>query len=139
VSVTATYPLDLVRARLSVASASFERLQNNSKVANSASVSGSATSAITGAPSASTISSTTSSVNSLRANVVSGSVSGAAKSIHTSISAGASAAAAAVKVPAPVPGVWTMTLKVMREEGGVRALYRGLVPTALGVVCGWVS
>ncbi len=26
-----------------------------------------------------------------------------------------------------------MTLKVMREEGGVRALYRGLVATAMGV------
>lgn len=29
--------------------------------------------------------------------------------------------------------VWGMTLKVFREEGGVRALYRGLVPTAMGV------
>jgi solute carrier family 25 (mitochondrial phosphate transporter), member 23/24/25/41 len=26
-----------------------------------------------------------------------------------------------------------MTLKVMREEGGIRALYRGLVATAMGV------
>lgn len=26
-----------------------------------------------------------------------------------------------------------MTLKVMREEGGVRALYRGMIPTAVGV------
>lgn len=29
--------------------------------------------------------------------------------------------------------MWGMTLKVFREEGGVRALYRGLVPTAMGV------
>lgn len=29
--------------------------------------------------------------------------------------------------------VWGMTLKVMRDEGGVRALYRGLIPTAMGV------
>lgn len=29
--------------------------------------------------------------------------------------------------------MWGMTLRVMREEGGVRALYRGLVPTAFGV------
>ena len=29
--------------------------------------------------------------------------------------------------------MWGMTLKVMREEGGVRALYRGLIPTAMGV------
>lgn len=26
-----------------------------------------------------------------------------------------------------------MTIKIMREEGGIRALYRGLIPTALGV------
>ena len=29
--------------------------------------------------------------------------------------------------------MWGMTLKVMREEGGVRGLYRGLVATAMGV------
>ncbi|EIW63075.1 mitochondrial carrier [Trametes versicolor FP-101664 SS1] len=29
--------------------------------------------------------------------------------------------------------VWGMTMRVMRDEGGVRALYRGLVPTAMGV------
>ena len=29
--------------------------------------------------------------------------------------------------------MWGMTLRVVREEGGVRALYRGLVPTAMGV------
>ncbi|BGP28737.1 hypothetical protein JCM10296v2_000473 [Rhodotorula toruloides] len=30
-------------------------------------------------------------------------------------------------------GIVRMTLKVMREEGGVKALYRGLVPTSAGV------
>jgi len=29
--------------------------------------------------------------------------------------------------------MWGMTLKVMREEGGVLALYRGMIPTAVGV------
>ncbi len=29
--------------------------------------------------------------------------------------------------------MWGMTLKVMREEGGVRALYKGLITTAVGV------
>lgn len=29
--------------------------------------------------------------------------------------------------------MWGMTVKVMREEGGVRALYRGMIPTAVGV------
>lgn len=29
--------------------------------------------------------------------------------------------------------IWGMTKKIVREEGGVRALYRGLVTTAVGV------
>jgi solute carrier family 25 phosphate transporter 23/24/25/41 len=29
--------------------------------------------------------------------------------------------------------MWGMTLKVVREEGGVRALYRGILTTAMGV------
>ena len=29
--------------------------------------------------------------------------------------------------------IWGMTLKIVREEGGVRGLYRGLVTTAVGV------
>jgi solute carrier family 25 phosphate transporter 23/24/25/41 len=29
--------------------------------------------------------------------------------------------------------MWGMALKVMREEGGVRALYKGLITTAVGV------
>lgn len=32
-----------------------------------------------------------------------------------------------------VPGIWAMTVKVYQEEGGVRALYKGCVPTSLGV------
>jgi solute carrier family 25 phosphate transporter 23/24/25/41 len=32
-----------------------------------------------------------------------------------------------------MPGMWQMTLKVMREEGGVRGLYRGIMATAAGV------
>ena len=30
-------------------------------------------------------------------------------------------------------GIWSMTVKVFREEGGMRGLYRGLTPTAMGV------
>jgi solute carrier family 25 phosphate transporter 23/24/25/41 len=37
------------------------------------------------------------------------------------------------KYPAKDLTVWGMTLKVLREEGGVRGLYRGLVTTAVGV------
>lgn len=29
--------------------------------------------------------------------------------------------------------IWGMTLKIVREEGGVKGLYRGLVTTAIGV------
>ena len=29
--------------------------------------------------------------------------------------------------------MWGMAMRVVRDEGGVWALYRGLVPTALGV------
>ncbi|KAI0330140.1 mitochondrial carrier [Cubamyces sp. BRFM 1775] len=76
-SVCTTYPLDLVRSRLSIATASIP-LQN---------------AAATAAP---------------------------------------STVAAAVFTPQELT-MWGMTLKVMREEGGVRALYRGLVPTAMGV------
>lgn len=32
-----------------------------------------------------------------------------------------------------IPGIWAMTMKVYREEGGVRGLYRGCVPTSAGV------
>lgn len=40
-------------------------------------------------------------------------------------------------------GIWRMTVRVYRDEGGVRALYRGLVPTSCGVApyvgCSFVS
>ncbi|KAG8823751.1 hypothetical protein FRC17_009242 [Serendipita sp. 399] len=104
VSVTVTYPLDLVRARLSVASASFSRLNSEQHATSSQSP----------------MSSSSSSKVALHP-------SGASKSLHTSASRAAST------VISKVPGVWEMMLKVAREEGGVRALYRGLVPTALGV------
>lgn len=78
-----TYPLDLVRSRLSIATASIS-LQNQ-----------------------------------LSANSTPSSTSGAS-----------SAKARYSKADLTVVG---MTLKVMREEGGVRGLYRGLIATAVGV------
>ncbi|KZT43646.1 mitochondrial carrier [Sistotremastrum suecicum HHB10207 ss-3] len=85
-SVSTTYPLDLVRARLSIVSASLYVSEQASSKAPGI---------------APTLAST----------------------YHTS----------AVKATAAPHGIVSMTLKIMREEGGVRALYRGLVPTALGV------
>lgn len=32
-----------------------------------------------------------------------------------------------------MPGIWAMTAKVYKEEGGIRALYKGCVPTSAGV------
>ena len=85
-----TYPLDLVRSRLSIATASMLST-NNSQTSASA---------------------TTSSSSHLRLT----------SALHTS----------ARPLPSELT-MWGMTMKVMREEGGVRALYRGLVATAMGV------
>lgn len=95
-----TYPLDLVRSRLSIATASIPLSQSNPLP-------------------------TTSAVKPALASAY-----------HTS-SAPAAASSAARAVAATFTKadltMWGMTLKVMREEGGVRALYRGLIPTAMGV------
>ncbi|KAI0268622.1 mitochondrial carrier [Gloeopeniophorella convolvens] len=92
-SVCTTYPLDLVRSRLSIATASIMTAGGASAPAPAATVA--------------------SSPSQLKL---------AASGLHTS----------ARLAPSELT-MWGMTLKVMREEGGVRALYRGLVPTAMGV------
>ncbi|KAL6310481.1 mitochondrial carrier domain-containing protein [Sparassis latifolia] len=89
-SVCATYPLDLVRSRLSIATASIPIPQ-------------------------STPASTASQPSLYSA-------------YHTSASRTAAAAFSHAELT-----MWGMTLKVMREEGGVRALYRGIITTAVGV------
>lgn len=123
VSVTVTYPLDLVRARLSVASATFTRLNLQPITASpSASSSSGSPPSVTG--------STSSGI--LRASSMPSSVSAAPRS-RTIYTTQPAKMAATTSTGEPL-GVWTMMLKVMREEGGFRALYRGLVPTALGVV-----
>ncbi|KAF5348661.1 hypothetical protein D9758_006804 [Tetrapyrgos nigripes] len=91
-SVCATYPLDLVRARLSIATASI--------------------------PITKTQTPSTSSASSTKPNLANG--------IHTA------AARHSSYTPAELT-IWGMTKKIMREEGGVRGLYRGLVTTAFGV------
>lgn len=44
-------------------------------------------------------------------------------------------AATAGRIAANDPSlrIWPTTVKIMKEEGGIRGLYRGLVPTAFGV------
>ncbi|KAF8332063.1 mitochondrial carrier domain-containing protein [Cantharellus anzutake] len=112
-SVSATYPLDLVRARLSIASATMHGTNASSNATAAAVASPSVRQA---APLSSTISS------SSKPSTLAAAMSTVA----------ASSSARARGVP-EVPGMWAMTLKVMREEGGVKALYRGIVPTAVGV------
>jgi len=89
-SVCTTYPLDLVRSRLSIATASILSTNNSQPSASSA----------------------TSSSSHLRLT----------SALHTS-----------ARLSPSELTMWGMTMKVMREEGGVRALYRGLVATAMGV------
>lgn len=96
-SVCTTYPLDLVRSRLSIATASIP-VQH----------------------------STPSTVPTQRPSLASGYHTASAPSISVH----------PTKHAAWTPKdltMWGMTLKVMREEGGFRALYRGMVPTAVGV------
>ncbi|GJE94906.1 mitochondrial carrier [Phanerochaete sordida] len=94
-SVCTTYPLDLVRSRLSIATASIPIQAPASRPATS------------GQPAL-------------------------ASAYHTSATASATKQVATAFSKADLT-MWGMTLKVMREEGGVRALYRGLIPTAMGV------
>ncbi|RXW23531.1 hypothetical protein EST38_g2329 [Candolleomyces aberdarensis] len=105
-SVCSTYPLDLVRSRLSIATASISLIESTSP-----------------SPSASASSTSRPAIPSL------------ASSYHSSASASSAASAAAIKVGYTKREltIWGMTLKIMREEGGVRALYRGLITTAVGV------
>ncbi|KAK0476654.1 mitochondrial carrier domain-containing protein [Armillaria novae-zelandiae] len=92
-----TYPLDLVRARLSIATASIPvSLQSKSTTSL-------ASSTISTSPLKHTLST----------------------AYHTSAS-GSNYTASELTI-------WGMTLKIVREEGGIRGLYRGLIATAVGV------
>jgi len=86
-SVCTTYPLDIVRARLSIATASIPITKSQSVTAGS----------------------------TLKPSLT--------NAFHTSSHAYTSQELT----------MWGMTMKIVREEGGVRALYRGLVATAFGV------
>lgn len=91
-SVVSTYPLDLVRSRISIASANMYN-QAKSEATSSAA-------AAVGRP------------QSISSEVLRQEIAARQKA---------------------VPGIWQMTSKVYREEGGIRGLYRGCVPTSVGV------
>ncbi|KAG7091071.1 hypothetical protein E1B28_010128 [Marasmius oreades] len=103
-SVCSTYPLDLVRARLSIATASIpvnvlHTLPKASEMLASAVP-----------PNAKQPTNTPKLTNAMHT------VAAGARNYH----------------PSELT-IWGMTLKILREEGGIRGLYRGLVATAFGV------
>jgi solute carrier family 25 phosphate transporter 23/24/25/41 len=77
-SVSVTYPLDIVRTRLSIQSASFSDLS-------------------------------------------------------AAVSKTAAGSASAKPAPPKLPGMWATLVLMYRNEGGVAALYRGILPTVAGV------
>jgi len=106
-SVCSTYPLDLVRSRLSIATASIS---------------------LTGAEQqskAQTCSALASDASRGKIKLASG--------FHTSSCVSSMSKAVTSTYHASDLTIWGMTLKIVREEGGIRALYRGLVTTAVGV------
>ncbi|KAH6897661.1 mitochondrial carrier domain-containing protein [Coprinopsis sp. MPI-PUGE-AT-0042] len=111
-SVCSTYPLDLVRSRLSIATASISLTAPELLSTGTAPATAATLPLKTVAPSLSSGYHTSSAVRA---------------------SGPAAAAAQAIAYTKQDLTMWGMTLKVMREEGGVRALYRGLITTAAGV------
>lgn len=92
-----TYPLDLVRSRLSIATASLPIASLDKKP-----------------------------------SLTSASLTQAKKALSSAYHTSTATLRPTTLSPADLT-MWGMTLKVMREEGGVRGLYRGLVATAMGV------
>ena len=90
-SVVSTYPLDLVRSRISIASANMYNEAKSDVVSSAKTAAG---------------------VKEVSQEVLREQIAARQKA---------------------VPGIWQMTTKVYREEGGVRGLYRGCVPTSVGV------
>ncbi|QRW24279.1 mitochondrial carrier protein [Rhizoctonia solani] len=110
-SVTTTYPLDLVRSRLSIASASI-------RIPTPAA-------APTPPPAPAPAPMPTASAQVIGAQ--------GRRTMSTLLQHPSPVPGHPPARRQPVPSMWGMTLKVMREEGGIRGLYRGLIPTAVGV------
>ncbi|KAG9018803.1 hypothetical protein FRB90_009454 [Tulasnella sp. 427] len=124
-SVTTTYPLDLVRARLSIISASLEFAHNQTPAT--------VPSLAATAPSSSTASTAALSKIAPSTSATPRPVPLAAN-LSTSAASHVAAAVSGSGVTKPkLPGMWEMIVLVYKEEGGIRGLYRGLIPTAVGV------
>ncbi|PWN42023.1 mitochondrial carrier [Ceraceosorus guamensis] len=107
-SVVSTYPLDLVRSRISIASASLYSEAKQDAAASKA------------AGGAQSVASTA--------------AGGVAKQEKPSKPLSRAELRKLIEARQKrVPGIWGMTRKVYAEEGGIRALYRGCVPTSVGV------
>ncbi|KAG6841031.1 hypothetical protein C0991_002493 [Blastosporella zonata] len=116
-SVCSTYPLDLVRSRLSIATASIA-LASPSTPSSSSLI-------------ASATSNPASLLNSTATSSIPKHAAATAAAFHTTTSTLSTANVAGyTKADLTIMG---MTLKIMREEGGIRGLYRGLVTTSAGV------
>lgn len=107
-----TYPLDLVRSRLSIATASVS-LTSEALSLKAASAS-------------------LSSIPIPHAKHALASAYHTSSNLAPSLNQAAAGAAASVYTKADLT-IWGMTLKIVREEGGVKGLYRGLITTAVGV------
>ncbi|KAL5523912.1 hypothetical protein ACEPAG_8085 [Sanghuangporus baumii] len=122
-SVCSTYPLDLVRSRLSIATATMALPQVSTSSASNSSSSASPSSSNT---------QTSGSINSQPVRTFASVSATASASAYQSSSSVQSSTLFKRKTP-PHLTMLGMTRKVMAEEGGVRALYRGLPATAFGV------
>ncbi|KLO14590.1 mitochondrial carrier [Schizopora paradoxa] len=119
-SVCSTYPLDLVRSRLSIATASIGHF-----TANAAPQPSRATAPTSSAPPSATLSRLPLSSAYHSSSISSQSATNSSKSTSHIWDF--------ITKPRSHLTMWGMTQKVMREEGGFLALYRGLPATAFGV------
>lgn len=112
----ATYPLDLTRARLSIVSAS---MLASSPTPPAPPPPAHAATRSTVVTVTSTARSTLAAVSRPSASITSVSMSTVAHN--------------ALNSKQKIPGMWGMMVLIYTTEGGLRALYRGIVPTAVGV------
>lgn len=148
-TLAATYPLDLCRARLSIASASILPVAANtaaaalqaaplSTLSRALGSTPTSTAAFTTPPSSSLSPSSTTSARPVLQKLTPSPSAGRMPAATSTLSTLAPTASSAINVASrrlasEAPGMWGTMVKIYTEEGGIRALYRGIVPTAVGV------